>query len=133
MDEKEYAGRCRFVGVDTKREPISGGHWIEIKKMLSIGEIKRIEGAGITRVTVPGQAPTTELDYAEYSFTRMDVYLTDWSLKNKEGKDIAVSPSAIRALDEDTFDEIEAVLSAHVEALAAKKKARLGAREQNTR
>lgn len=127
MEEKDYATRCRFVDPTLfDRIPISGGNWIEVKKQINVGEKKRIESAGVRRVRSTTGEVVVELDHTEYSFVRTEVWLKDWSLKNKEGKDVGLSTSAIRALDEETFDEIENAISSHIEKLDAEKKARAG-------
>lgn len=126
-----YATRCRFVSVEKDRIDLSGGNWIEVKKRLGVGEQKLVEGAGLKRVrddkTMTYQV---ELDHDAYSFTRAEVYILDWSYKNAEDKPVQFSSSALRALDVDTFEEIDTALMAHVEKQEQEKKARAGASAQ---
>ena len=130
IEDKEYVSRCRFVdATETVNKELSGGHWITIKKRLAVGEQKKVDAGGMRRVSVPGEKPVMELDYGEYSFVRAETYLVDWSFKNKESKDVALTPSAIRALDEETFDEIENALTTHIEEMTEAKKIRAGSKQ----
>ncbi len=55
--------------------------------------------------------------------------LSPESLKDAADNQTKVSRAAIEALDQDTYEEIESAITAHIEARDAAKKTRTGANE----
>ena len=116
----------------------SGGEtmpfWIKIKKLLTVGEDRRVRTAGFKGVSgavrVPGDtAPLqteTRIDWRTMAFVRAETYLTDWSLTDDKDKRLKVNIETIESLHPDVFDLIENAISAHVEAVAQEKKATNG-------
>lgn len=119
----------RFVTPATVRVALSGGEWIEIKDRLTIGEQKRMEAAGLKSVSARAGAQAVDVSFEEFSFARTQTYLVNWSLKDAADNQTKVSRAAIEALDQDTYEEIESAITAHIEARDAAKKTRTGANE----
>lgn len=117
--------RNRFQSVEVVRVPLADSDdWIEIKKHLSAGDQRRIESAGIKPQMIEGRVFQL-VDWAIHDFDRDIVFLTDWNLVDKDGKPIKLSLDSLRALDFDTFDEINRIILDHVKEQAeAKKKER---------
>lgn len=111
----------RFVTPDTVRIELSDGDWIEIKERLTYGEQQRLAGGALTRVRGAGDNAAIDLDFERYTLLRMLTWLVDWSFVGANGKPVRVSMSSIAALDPDTAAEIDAAITAHIEALGAAK------------
>ncbi len=105
----------RFVtSTETVKKYLKSGDWIEIKKELNVGEDKRYRTAGMNRMRAEkdggeGALPTIEVDFAHMAVARVEAYLVDWSEKKK------ISRAAIEALCKEDFEEIDALISAHIE------------------
>jgi len=112
--------RFRFVVPEIVRLPLSEGDWIDVKKTLNVGEQKRLEATGIAR----SAAAPLMLDWSEYNIGRAAVWLTDWSFKDEDGKDVRLTEAAIRSLDVESFEEIQNALTAHVKGIEEAKKAK---------
>lgn len=108
----------RFVSPETVRVALSDGHWIEVKKELTVGEEVAFRTSGWKRMG-KGDA---EIDWAAMSFARADAYIVDWSAKTPSGKDLKLTPEAIRSLDKTSFDEIDKAIQQHIEDQAEAKK-----------
>ncbi len=108
-----------FVKPETVRIDLTHGEWIDIKRDLSKTEKIRFEFAGLGDRTNTG----VKVDWVAMACGRISAYVVDWSLKGSSGKDVPVSKSAIDDLDEETFDEIDNAIKAHIEAREAEKKA----------
>jgi hypothetical protein len=115
----------RFVAPVTETIQLKDGHWIEIKKDLTAGEERALRSSGFRRVSQRKEDETNEVDvdWTAMAFARVEAYLVDWSARDDKGKSVAVSKAAIRALDEDSFNEIDEAIKAYVEARDAAKKA----------
>lgn len=120
----------RFVNPVTVTLPLTGEDWIQVKDALSVGDQKQVEASGLTRLR-PGTKDTDEgnafdLDLAAFSFARTLAYLTDWSFKGADGKDVKVTKASVAALTVEAYQEIEDAITAHVEARDAAKKSQAG-------
>lgn len=126
--------KVRFVEAATDRIPLSDGDWIEVKRDLNTGDQKKLEAAGLkppTRVGGVGGVGgeiITPIDWEIYEIHRAAVFLTDWSFRGLDDKpfplnnrDGQVSIDALKALDPETFDEINKAIFAHVIKRAAEK------------
>lgn len=122
---------CRFVYPERKRLELSRGDWVEVKKRLGIGEQKKVENGGLRRVQ--GEKGNVEvlLDFDEYSFIRAEVYILEWSLRNRDDKPVEVSASAIRNLEPASFEEIDLAIKNHIEENEAEKKQTAGLSRQS--
>lgn len=122
-------GRNRVVSMVTKRLEISDGDWVEVRTQLNNGEYKRLESCGRKFVTVDGKVMQV-IDWEVHDMERVAIYLTDWSLKGPDGKDLPlkdkdgnVSLDALRAVDVETFMEVETAILKHVLDQAKEKNA----------
>jgi len=116
----------RFVSSETVRLPLSDDQWIEVKKTLTAGEDRAYKSAGFKRVSQREGSTQNEVDvdWSAMAFARVEAYLVDWSAKNEStGKDVPVTRAAIRNLDPESFEEIDAAIKAHADATAEEKKA----------
>ena len=112
--------RNRFVVPSTVRVDLSDGDWIEIKERLTYGEQQRLSSSALTRM-ISGEDAGIELDFEKHSLMRMETWLVDWSFVGPNGKPVGITRRAISALDPDTAAEIDAAITAHIEALEAAK------------
>jgi hypothetical protein len=122
--------RNRFVTSATERFDLADGDWVEIKRELSVGERKKLEGSPLNRV-YPGENAAKNsadvemgIDWGRYFMTKLQVYIVAWSFRDEQGNPVKVTPDAIANLDEDTADEIDQLLTIHEAKLADQKKGR---------
>lgn len=126
----------RFVSLDTKTidlTPDDKGQrrWIEVKKELSKGEDARFRTRGFRRMSQGkgDEAAEIDIDWTSLALARVEAYLVDWSatreVKGKPEK-VPVNASAIAALDNASFDEIDAAIEAHIKEMADEKKVKAG-------
>ena len=114
----------RFVKPETVRydlKPDAAGRvdWIEIKKRLNQGERNQLQTAGMRGLQNKGSAGQEfAIDWKAYSFARTVTYLVRWSLVDDDDNQTKPNAQTIEALDPDTFDEIENLITAHLEAEA---------------
>lgn len=119
------------------------GDWIEVRRRLTSGQermIQRMTAKGYQRADASGGDAQirVDLDVTKFALVRAAQYITNWNLKNFEGKPIVLPANytlekrveIIEGLDEETVQEIDDAISAHVtaqqEARDAEKKARGG-------
>lgn len=122
-------GRNRFLIPEVTRIPLSDGDWIEVKKYLNNGDHKRMEAVGQKPpVFTTDGGVITPVDWEIYEIGRAAIYLLDWSFRDATDKPVVlkspdgvVSIDAIKALDIDTFEEINKAIMAHVVAMAKEK------------
>ncbi len=116
-------GRPRGVRQDTVRLDLSDGDWIEVRRVLTVGEER-----DLVSLAVRGYRPdgTADLDTRLLSFLAAATYLTGWSLCNLDGMPIPWVGNAkvqqrvdvLRGLDSATMAEIDEALAKHREAQA---------------
>jgi len=108
--------RNRFVAPRSVRIPLSEGDWIEIKERLSIGDARAATASFIGSYTKDGsRTPNLET----LGMGEVLAYLLDWSFRDENDKPVKVSLEAVKALDMDTYAEVEAAISGHSAALNA--------------
>jgi hypothetical protein len=113
-----------FVEPDTVRKELSDGQWIEIKTRLTYGEQKRLETGAMGKLSGNTEEDAgISLDFERYNIMRMATWLVDWSATGLDGKRGKVTKDAIAALNQDIAQEIDDVLTAHIEELEASKNA----------
>lgn len=116
-------GRPRGVRHDVVRLDLSDGDWIDVRRVLTVGEER-----DLVSLAVRGYRPdgTADLDTRLLSFLAAATYIHAWSLINLDGMAIAwpVNVSVqkrveiLRQLDAPTMAEIDAAINAHREAQA---------------
>jgi len=121
----------RFVQPETVRLDLHDGtSWIEVKRELTVGEDRRYRSAGLRRMSQPNGETSVEVDWTAMALARVEAYLVDWSATKPDGKGkeqpVPVTRAAIEALASEDFDEIDAAINAHIEAIAREKKAKTG-------
>ena len=109
--------RCRFVQPEVQRLSLSDGDWIEVKKRLSVGEERAAFQAIVGEINPSSgwRRPNVEM----LGIAEMAAYIVAWSFRDGDDRPVAVSVSAIKQLDSETFKEIEALLEQHVAAIDA--------------
>lgn len=119
--------RDRVAKLETKRIEISDGDWIQVKTRLNAGDQRKHDALGIVPIFIDG-ALHDRIDWSMYEFERADLWITDWSLTTKSSDDKVVpipkTIDGLRALDDETFNEINAVLYQHILQIITAKKAR---------
>lgn len=124
-------GRNRFVTSEVRRLELSDGDWIEVKRRLSYGEQQRYTTAGLGKVQSTASAgdagdgadASFEINWAAIGVERVLVWLVDWSFRDERDKAVRITRDSIRALDPETFKEIDDALTLHIAAEEAEKNA----------
>ncbi len=123
--------RNRFPAPLVERLPLSDADWIEIKRDLTVGEEKDISLLAMRELSQTDGNVKFTLDYQLLPFAKAVIYLVSWSFHNAKGPvkledDQRKRLSQLRALDRDTWDEIDAAIQRHEENVAAQKKSSTG-------
>lgn len=125
--------RVRTVSPDTKVLPLSDGDWIRVKVALGVGEARSLLAAGFKTATGMFGGRMEEaglkIDWVEQSIARVMTWVDGWSFIDAQGKPLPFNREVVCALDEETFDEINKALDAHVEEVEARKKQKAGSSE----
>lgn len=111
-------GRMRFVQPETVRLKLSGDDWIDVKKRLTAGEQRSIFVAQYGKVKDGWREPNLEM----VGKAQVLAFLLDWSLVGPDGKTVNIDAdgkksAALDALDVESYREIDAAITAHVEAM----------------
>jgi len=130
--------RNRLGTTEVDRIHLSDGDWIEVKRDLNNGDMKRLEEAGLAPpVRLNDGSITRPIDWSRYEIERAAIFITDWSFRGPDDKPLPlksgngmVMSSALQAIDTESFDEINAAILRHTIARAAEKKAQREAREK---
>jgi len=116
--------RNRFVVPNIVRVELSDGDWIEIKERLTYGEQKRLETGAMGKMTASGATdPGISLDFERYNLQRLHTWLVAWSFVDEAGKRVKITLDSLSALDQESAQEIDDALTAHIEELEAAKNA----------
>lgn len=128
------AKRKRFATGETKKIYLPDSEdYILVKMRLSTGDQKRLENAGLRPTVVDGKLFNV-IDWAIHDVERVSIFVTDWNLKdNDTDKDIKYNIDALKALDPDTFIEINDAVLTHVMEQAKAKKQEREEREAATK
>ena len=129
---------------DVKQFPLSDGDWIEVRMRLTSGEdrmMQRLTAKGYQKSEANDRGDAEfriDYDVTKYAPVRIASYVTSWSIRNFKGDPIPLPANyslerrvqIVESLDEDTVQEIDDVVLAHIrvqqEARAEEKKARAG-------
>ena len=119
-------GRIAVLRPETTKVALKEGDWVEFKNYLTAGERQLLSGAGLEAIR-QGDGPTKqrsiELNFQRLGLGRLEIYVVAWSFLNFDSKPLAVSPESIAALTEETFQELDEALDAHIKLMEAAKKA----------
>lgn len=116
--------RNRFTIPDVRRIYLKDSNqeeWFEIKKELNAGEERRQSALGMLPVDVGGRI-MDRVDWGVYELLRCQLWMTNWHLHDEKGEVPPLTLDALRALDPETFHEINNSIYEHIEELAAAKK-----------
>jgi hypothetical protein len=116
--------RSRFASGAAVKLPLSEGDWVLVRAELTYGQQRRLATIGITGVpaalAAEGEAPSLKVDWAAYDIERLCTWVMDWSFRDADGDPVVVSREAVEALHPDAAAEVQAALTAHIEALEGK-------------
>ena len=124
-------GRPRGVRHDVVRLDLSDGDWIDVRRVLTVGEER-----DLVSLAVRGYRPdgTADLDTRLLSFLAAATYITGWSLVNLDGLAMPWMVNAkvqqrvdvLRELDGATMAEIDEAIARHRAGVAEEKNAPSG-------
>lgn len=116
----------QFVNAVAVRKDLPGGGWIELKSELSAGERRRMETAGMGKVSAVISAGHEQnelaIDWDRVNMARVEAYLVGWSATTPDGKPVQITRDALDALAQASFDAINEIVQAHHRECEAKKK-----------
>ena len=122
------AGRkCRFVQPEVEHIDLSDGDWIEIRKRLNVGEIRKMQLGGVKMKSAVGESEESKqgsgmeivADLEQFGIAKVAAYLLDWNLVDKNDKTMPYTEEALKNLDESSYKEIEGAINKHTEAQEA--------------
>jgi len=128
--------RCRVVAPDVVRLPLSDGDSVTVKKTLNAGEYRQLIVSQF-KDTPDGERVT--LDHRKVGMAKLLAYIVGWTFVGFDGQPLPYRPdepddirtATIDGLDQDTYRELIAAVTAHEEreeaALEAQKKTRITA------
>jgi len=113
----------RGVKPETVRLELSDGDWVDIKRVLTVGEESDIAFKAMKTIRTADSA--AEIDGALMRFLMAATYVQGWSLLDYDGQPIKWPVSkplddrvaVLRALDRESMEELEAAIAAHRESL----------------
>jgi hypothetical protein len=116
-------GRNRFVQPDIVRLPLSDGDYLDVKRYLTIKEVRRI----FVRQIKPGVIGEKQmLNPDQVGLSKVMEYVVGWSFTDQDGRPVPFSEDAVENLDPESFQEILAAVDAHEERQDQEKKQRDG-------
>ena len=128
--------RCRVVAPDVVRLPLSEGDTVDVKKTLNAGEYRQLIYSQFKEAP---DGATLVPDHAKIGMAKLLAYVVGWSFVGFDGAPLPYRPdepeeirrATIDGLDQDTYRELIAAVTAHEEredaALEAQKKTRITA------
>jgi len=116
--------RCRVVAPDIVRIPLSDGDILEVKKILNAGEYRKLIYDQF-KDTPDGEKIT--IDHAKVGMAKLLAYIVGWTFVGINGQPLPYRPdepediraATIDGLDQDTYRELIAAVTAHEEREAA--------------
>lgn len=98
-------------------------HWIEVRRRLTAGARKKMEGSAFTHVEESSSHAgevALSFDPARMSVAKIVAYLVDWSFTD-EGTKVPVSKAMVEMLTEEAYAVIEKAIDAHEARVKGKK------------
>jgi hypothetical protein len=119
--------RNRFPIPTVERLPLSEGDFIEVKRELSVGEEKDVTLLAMREISQEDGTVKFRPDYQLMPFAKAVIYLVSWSFHNAKGPvkledDQKKRLAQLRALDSESWDEIQQAIDAHEEKTDGAKK-----------
>lgn len=110
--------KYRFVKPEMERLELSGGDWIEIKKRLNVGELRKMQLGGLSMKAQPGSGDMEMVaNMEQFGMAKVRAYLLDWNLVDENEKPIPYTEDALSGLGEADYNEIETAINEYTEAL----------------
>ena len=116
--------RNRFVVAESVRYELSDGDWVEFKKRLNYGEVKRLTTSGLNLVGDMGNNPRYDLSIERFEENKRVIWLSAWSFANGKGRLMEITADNVGALEPETVAEIDLALAKHMGAMEDEKNAR---------
>jgi hypothetical protein len=128
--------RCRVVAPDVVRLPLSDGDSVEVKKILNAGEYRKLI---YDQFKESPDGDKVVVDHSKVGMAKLLAYIIGWTFVGFNGQPLPYRPdepedirrATIDGLDQDTYRELIAAVTAHEEredaALEAQKKTRITA------
>lgn len=108
-----------FVDPEVVRLTLSDGvNWIEVKRELTYGEEQKLAASSL-RPDSAEMGKTIALDMERFNISRIAMWLTDWSFRDRNDKPVPITPATIGALRSRVAAEIDRLLTQHIQALEA--------------
>jgi hypothetical protein len=110
-----------FVTPAIDRLDLPDGHWLEVRRELTVGEERRAFSGVVDRVNADG---SFRPNFDQIGRAEKIAYIVDWSLTDSLGKHIPFSERAVDNLRPAAWAIIEKALDKHIEAIEAAAKNR---------
>jgi hypothetical protein len=129
--------RNRFPSPAVDRLPLSDGDFIEVKRDLTVGEEKDISLLAMREMSQEDGTIKFRPDYQLMPFAKAVIYLVSWSFHNAKGPvkledDQKKRLAQLRALEPETWTEIETAIGDHEDKVADAKKPQAGTTDTET-
>lgn len=122
-----------FVSTEVERLELTDGKWIEVKRELSLAENGRIQTAGIDRMRAGGEQDTDfGVDLGNVNIVKIDTWVTDWNLVDRDDKPQKKTLTAIKNLSQGRADQILTAIETYQEQLDIEKKPKTTKRKRAT-
>jgi hypothetical protein len=109
---------CPLVQPNVVRLPLSNGHYLDVKRELNAGEVRRAFARTIKDGYVTG-GEAARLDPEKIGITRPLEYLVGWSFCDPQGQPLPIAEGSLLGLQMPVFREVIAAIEAHDEATLA--------------
>ena len=102
---------------------LTEGHWIEVKKRLTVGESRKVMGSMVAEIRADGRMTP---NFEQAGKGEVLAYLVDWSLTDEAGKRVPIDTDAKKAaaidnMSEEYFKILSQAIEAHVAAMDAER------------
>lgn len=117
----------RFAKPDTTKLDLGDGDWIEVRNELSVAEARELQDKSFEATQEFGDSdekvkPKISINWSVFSLHRARAYITKWNAMDEDGKPVSVSLDSLGALDEETMQRIEQVITDHIDSVVKKTK-----------
>jgi hypothetical protein len=127
----------RFPVPAVERLTLSENDWIDVKRQLTVGEEKDVSLLAMREISQDDGSVRFRGDYQLMPFAKAVIYLVGWSFHNAKGPvkledDQKKRLAQLRALDSESWNEIQTAIDAHEEKIADAKKPQGGTSDTET-
>jgi hypothetical protein len=129
--------RNRFAVAEIDRLPLSDGDFIDVKRQLTVGEEKDVSLLAMKEISQEDGSVKFRGDYQLMPFAKAVIYLVGWSFHNAKGPvkledEQKKRLAQLRALDTESWEEIQTAIEQHEEKIADAKKPQGGTSDTET-